>query len=81
MPGGEIREGETLLEAAYREVFEETGWSDVEIGTHIWSWAHDFTLGEIPIHQFEKVLFGSGRQREPEGDLAAHVNEWIQEWR
>ena len=42
--GGGIEPGETPEEAARREVKEETGLADFELGPHIWNRRHVFTF-------------------------------------
>jgi len=46
--GGGIEPGETPEEAAHREIFEETGLADFELGPHIWNRRHVFEFyGEL----------------------------------
>lgn len=50
--GGGVDPGETLEEAARREIAEETGFTDVELGPVVWLQDRPGTL-----HTGEKVLF------------------------
>ena len=69
-PGGGIERGETEIEAAVREVAEETGWTDVKVGPALCRWQHDYTRAGVPVRQSETIFLAEGPRRDVEGDLA-----------
>ncbi len=54
---------ETVIEAAQRELLEETGWDDIELYSELWTWEHDFTRNGQPVRQHERILLGRGPRR------------------
>jgi 8-oxo-dGTP pyrophosphatase MutT (NUDIX family) len=55
-PGGGLNEGETHIEAARREIWEETGLKDVEVGACIWYRSHRFEFQGQYIEQQERYF-------------------------
>ncbi|MGE7435781.1 MULTISPECIES: NUDIX hydrolase [Kitasatospora] len=82
MPGGGIEPGESPAEGARRELWEETGWTDLAPGPLLCTWEHDFTWHGTPVRQHEHIYFTSGPRRGPLGDVsAAHAVDRILGWR
>lgn len=63
--GGQIEANETVLEAAEREVFEETGISreDIEFGPVIWFGEFDLILYGKPTHMKQKFIVARTKQK------------------
>jgi ADP-ribose pyrophosphatase YjhB (NUDIX family) len=81
MPGGGIEPGETPQLAAGRELREETGWTDIELGSLLCLWEHDFTRAGVPVRQHEHIFLAHAARRDPFGDLAAsHLADKILGW-
>ncbi|MFJ8434429.1 NUDIX hydrolase [Kitasatospora sp. NPDC094019] len=82
MPGGGIEADETPWAGARRELWEETGWSDLEPGPLLCTWEHDFTWHGTPVRQHEHIYLTGGPHRGPVGDVSAvHAADRILDWR
>jgi 8-oxo-dGTP pyrophosphatase MutT (NUDIX family) len=82
MPGGGLEPDETPLEAAERELAEETGWTDVAPGICLFTWEHDYTRAGVAVRQSEQVFLAHGPRRAPASGLAAaHAADAILSWR
>jgi 8-oxo-dGTP pyrophosphatase MutT (NUDIX family) len=55
IPGGGVDGSETSAEAARRELFEETGISDVEVGPCVWIQHAQFSFGGYDFDQHEHI--------------------------
>ena len=62
-PGGGVEKGETLAQAIKRELAEEVGLVDVELGPIIWQRTHVFPFGEFS-GQHEKFFLVRVTSRE-----------------
>ena len=55
--GGGIEAGESPEQAAMREVREETGLSDLELGQHIWNGQEKYNFNRTKRHAIETWFF------------------------
>jgi len=72
VPGGKVDRGERLVEAAAREVQEETG-LDVEIGDLVWAGEHISAHGHIVLIDFLGKVVGGALVAGDDADQA----EWV----
>jgi 8-oxo-dGTP pyrophosphatase MutT (NUDIX family) len=73
LPGGGIEGGEPSSVAAARELHEETGIHDVEMGPCVWRHHAKFTFGGYNFDQHEHIHMARHTQRDQASDDAAAV--------
>jgi 8-oxo-dGTP pyrophosphatase MutT (NUDIX family) len=79
-PGGGLEGEEDIRAAAVREVFEETGLRDVELGPELWDRRHAFTWGGRTIDQYERWFLARVAAFEPtrEGFTPQEADEIVE---
>lgn len=70
-PGGGLHDGETWEDAARREIWEETGLRDCDLGPCVWTRQHTFTLGGRWFDQRERYYVARIEQH----DVVTHHQE------
>jgi ADP-ribose pyrophosphatase YjhB (NUDIX family) len=82
-PGGGLDDGESYAAAAGRELTEETGWTDVALGTKVYEWTRTMGGCQGLFRQHEQFFLARVRAaRRPLGEVAAmHASDGIAAWR
>jgi 8-oxo-dGTP pyrophosphatase MutT (NUDIX family) len=82
-PGGGIEEGEDYRTAALRELAEETGWDDIELGDEVLRRTLEMEYGGRIISQHERLFLArtDHPQRAIHGVEAMHASDGIAAWR
>lgn len=81
LPKGTVETGESLEEAAIREVFEETGYKGRIINklntfNHVFTW-HDGVTYDKTVHYFLMLLDDEKKFRHQRQDNEDFINKWV----
>lgn len=80
--GGGIDPGENLEEAIRREVFEEVGLADFDLGPVVWTRREVFRWIDEDIDQSETIFLAQVEAFEPHADSHTDIElEWVREMR
>jgi len=81
-PGGGLNEGEDYRAGARRELFEETGWSDIPLGPEVYERTLVMEYDDAIVRQHERFFVGRIEEvGRPFGEVAdMHVSDGIAAW-
>jgi ADP-ribose pyrophosphatase YjhB (NUDIX family) len=82
-PGGGLEPGESYEQAALRELAEETGWTDIELGREVHRRSHQMEWGNHIVYQHERLYLARTDEpaRQITGVDAMHESDGICGWR
>jgi ADP-ribose pyrophosphatase YjhB (NUDIX family) len=77
LPKGHVEEGEEPHEAALREVSEETGLEDLELGPELVTIDWYFRAPEVQIHKFTTFYLMESKAGDPVPELGEGITECV----
>ena len=82
-PGGGLNDGEDYAAGAWRELAEETGWTDVTLGQEVFERTLTMEYADATVQQHERFFLARiPRARRGLGEVAAmHASDGIAAWR